>query len=215
MSNRGADVTEPASPAELAATRRRTQAERRATTRAALIAAGRSLFAERGYEDVSSEEIVVAAGVTRGALYHHFAGKRELFAAVFEEVEAELVTRFDLSGLDGDDPLGVLTAAADQFLDLSLDSEVQRIALLDGPAVLGWEAWHEAEKRYGLGLIEAGLTTAIAAGQVRELPVPEVALMLLGAMMEAAMLLTRDPDRAAARERVGAALRTLLEGLRA
>jgi AcrR family transcriptional regulator len=196
-------------------TDRRTQAERRATTRAALIAAGRSLFAERGYEDVSSEEIVVAAGVTRGALYHHFDGKRELFAAVFEEVEAELVTRFDLSGLDGDDPLGVLIAAADQFLDLSLDSEVQRIALLDGPAVLGWEDWHEAEKRYGLGLIEAGLTTAIAAGQVRKLPVAEVALMLLGALIEAALLLTRAPDRTAARERTGIALRALLDGLRA
>jgi AcrR family transcriptional regulator len=196
-------------------TDRRTQAERRATTRAALIAAGRRLFAERGYEAVSSEEIVVAAGVTRGALYHHFDGKRDLFAAVFEEVEAELVTRFDLAGLDGDDPVGVLLAAADQFLDLSLDSEVQRIALLDGPAVLGWEAWHEAEKRYGLGLIEAGMTAAIEAGQVRPLPVAEASLMLLGAMVEAALQLTRAPDRAAARERAGAALRALLEGLRA
>jgi AcrR family transcriptional regulator len=196
-------------------TERRTQAERRAATRAALIAAGRTRFAERGYENVSSEEIAAAAGVTRGALYHHFDGKRELFAAVFEEVEAELVASFDLSGLDGEDPLGVLIAAADQFLDLSLDSEVQRIALLDAPAVLGWEAWHEAEKRYGLGLIEAGLTTAIAAGQVGPLPVAEVALMLLGAMIEAALQLTRAEDQALARERTGTALRALLEGLRA
>jgi AcrR family transcriptional regulator len=195
-------------------TERRTQAERRTATRTALIAAGRARFAERGYENVSSEEIAAAAGVTRGALYHHFDGKRELFAAVFEEVEAELVASFDLSGLDGEDPIGVLIAAADQFLDLSLGSEVQRIALLDAPAVLGWEAWHEAEKRYGLGLIEAGLTTAIAAGQVRPLPVAEVALMLLGAMIEAALQLTRAGDQALARERTGTALRALLEGLR-
>ncbi len=194
---------------------RRTQAERRAATRAALIAAGRTLFAARGYEDVSSEEVAAAAGVTRGALYHHFDGKRELFAAVFEAVEAELVTRFDLSGLDGEDPLGALIAASDQFLDLSLDSEVQRIALLDGPAVLGWEAWHEAERRYGLGLIEAGLDAAVAAGQVRPLPVAEVALMLLGALIEAALQLARAGDRAAARERAGVALGALLEGLRA
>jgi AcrR family transcriptional regulator len=194
---------------------RRTQAERRAATRAALIAAGRRLFAERGYEAVSSEEIAAAAGVTRGALYHHFDGKQELFAAVFEEVEADLVARFDLSGLDGEDPVGVLIAAADQFLEISLDSEVQRIALLDAPAVLGWEAWQEAERRYGLGLIEAGITAAIAAGQVRPLPVAEVSLMLLGAMTEAALQLTRAPDRAAARERAGTALRALLEGLRA
>jgi len=78
-------------------TERRTQAERRATTRAALMAAGRRLFAERGYDNVSSEDIVAAAGVTRGALYHHFDGKRGLFAAVYEEVEAEFVSRFDFS----------------------------------------------------------------------------------------------------------------------
>ena len=101
---------------------RRTQAERRAATRAALLSAARPLFAERGYEAVSSEEIVAAAGVTRGALYHHFDGKRGLFAAVFEEVESEFVARFDFSGIAEGDPLGVLLAAVDQFLHLSLDA---------------------------------------------------------------------------------------------
>ncbi len=153
--------------------------------------------------------------MTRGALYHHFDGKRGLFAAVFEGIEAELVASFDFSGLDGDDPLGVLLAAVDQFLELSLESEVQRIALLDGPAVLGWEAWHEIEERHGLGLIEGALTAASEAGQIRELPVPELALMLLGALIEAALQLARAEDQAAAKERTGAALRALLEGLRA
>ncbi|MCB0874703.1 MAG: TetR/AcrR family transcriptional regulator [Solirubrobacterales bacterium] len=194
-------------------TARRTQAERREATRAALLEAARPLFAERGYEAVSSEEIVAAAGVTRGALYHHFDGKRGLFAAVFEEVEAELTASFDLSGLDAGDPLGVLLAAVDQFLDLSLDSPMQRIVLIDGPAVLGWEAWHEVERRYGLGLIEAGLTAAVEAGQIPALPVPELALMLLGALTEAGLQLARAEDREDARERAAAGLRALLGGL--
>ena len=198
----------------MSVTERRTQAERRATTRAALMAAGRRLFAERGYDNVSSEDIVAAAGVTRGALYHHFDGKRGLFAAVYEEVEAEFVSRFDFSALDGGDPLGVLIAAVDQFLLLSTESEVQRIALLDAPAVLGWEEWHEIEARYGLGLIEAGLAAAVDAGQIEPLPVPELALMLLGALIEAALRLARADDQANARKRTGEALRALLEGLR-
>ncbi|MBA2523932.1 MAG: TetR/AcrR family transcriptional regulator [Solirubrobacterales bacterium] len=192
---------------------RRTQLERRESTRAALIGAGRRLFARDGYEAVSSEQIVAAAGVTRGALYHHFDGKRGLFAAVFEEVESELVSRFRLEDLTGADPLAVLIAAVDPFLEWSLEAEVQRIALLDGPSVLGWEAWHEVEARYGLGLLEAGLRAAADAGQIPPLPVPELALMLLGALIEAALGLARAEDADAARERAGDALRGLLEGL--
>lgn len=193
----------------------RTQGERRAATRAALVAAGRELFSRDGYEEVSSEALVAAAGVTRGALYHHFDGKRGLFAAVFEEIEAELVTRFDRSALEGSEPLDVLIAAVDQFLTLSLEADVQRIALLDGPAVLGWEAWYEVESRYGLGLIEGGLRAAVDAGQIVPVPVPELAVTLLGALTEAALLLARADDPGAARGRTGAALRALLEGLRA
>jgi len=193
----------------------RTQAERRAATRAALVAAGRDLFGARGYDAVSSEEIVAAAGVTRGALYHHFDGKAGLFAAVHEQVEGEIVAGFDLSALADGDPLGALIAAGAQFLDLSLDPSLQRITLLDGPAVLGWEHWHEVEQRHGLGLIEAALNAAAVAGQLWPLPVPEVALMLLGAFMEAALQLARADDQPAARDRAVAAMTALLDGLRA
>jgi len=194
---------------------RRTQAQRREGTRAALIGAGRKLFARDGYEAVSSEAVVAEAGVTRGALYHHFDGKRGLFAAVFEQVESELVGRFRLEELAGDDPLAALLGAVDQFLEISLESEIQRIALLDGPSVLGWDAWHEVEARYGLGLIEAALGAAMEAGAIRRLPVSELSLMLLGAMIEAALQLARADDPQAARLRASAALRALLEGLRA
>jgi len=193
---------------------RRTQAERREATRTALIDAGRELFAARGYDAVATEELVAAAGVTRGALYHHFDGKRGLFDAVFERVESELVGRFSFEELTGADPFSALAGGIDQFLDLSLDLEMQRITLLDGPAVLGWERWHELEARYGLGLIEAGVQAAIEAGQIRRLPVPELATALLGSLIEAALLVARAEDPDEARERAGQVLRALLEGLR-
>jgi len=194
---------------------RRTQQERSDATKAALITAGRGLFATRGYDAVAAEEIAAAAGVTRGALYHHFDGKRGLFEAVFLEIERELIAQFPLEELLGADPFDALLSGVARFLELSLDIEVQRITLLDGPAVLGWARWHEIESEFGLGLIQAGLTAAIEAGQLRELPVPELATALLGALVEAALLVSRatDPERtkAAAIEAVEA----LLQGLRA
>lgn len=193
---------------------RRTQAERREATRAALIDAGRKLFAERGYERVGTEEIVAAAGVTRGALYHHFDGKRGLFAEVFEHVERELMERFSVEALTGDDPFAALAGGAAQFLELSLDVEVQQITLLDGPAVLGWEEWHEIESRYGLGLVRAGLEAAIAAGQIRDLPAAELASALLGALVEAALYVSRASDQAAAKANMTLSLAAILEGLR-
>lgn len=193
---------------------RRTQAERREATRAALIQAGRRLFPAHGYEAVGTEQIVAEAGVTRGALYHHFEGKRGLFRVVFEEVERELVERFPLEELSGDDPVGALRAGISTFLELSLDLELQQITLIDGPAVLGWEEWHQIEVRYGLGLIQAGATAAIAAGQLQDLPVEELSNALLGALIEAALYVARAEDPPAAKERMVAVLESILDGLR-
>jgi AcrR family transcriptional regulator len=194
---------------------RRSQAARREATRAALVDAGRELFGRHGYDAVSGEQIVAAAGVTRGALYHHFDGKRGLFAEVFERVEADFLARIDLSGVEPGGPLDALLAAVDQFLAISLEEDVQRIALLDGPAVLGWEAWHEIEARYGLAVVEGALQAAVEAGEMRPLPVPELALMLLGAFTEGALQLARAPDPRAASPRTAHAMKALIEGLRA
>lgn len=192
---------------------RRTQAERREATRAALIEAGRRLFPAYGYEAVGTEQIVAEAGVTRGALYHHFEGKRGLFRAVFEEVERELLERFPLEELGGADPLAALRAGVSTFLELSLDLELQQITLIDGPAVLGWEEWHRIEVRYGLGLIQAGASAAIAAGQLQDLPVEELSNALLGALIEAALYVARAEDPPAAKERMVAVLESVLDGL--
>src|SRR5207302_6267465 len=113
----------------------------------------RELFAAHGYGAVATEEIVRAAGVTRGALYHHFTGKRELFEAVYEEVERGLVEQIASSAVSSaTDPLAALHAGAQAFLDACEDPAVQRIALVDAPSVLGWERWREIGLRYGFGL---------------------------------------------------------------
>ena len=193
---------------------KRTQAERSETTREALIGAARPLFAERGYAAVGTEDIVRAAGVTRGALYHHFGGKRELFEAVYERVEADLTRRIAEGALAGAaEPLAAMRAGSEMLLRASTEPEVQRIALLDAPAVLGWDRWREIAAEQGLGLIEATLQAAIEAGAIAEQPVRPLAHLLMGALDEAAMLVARAPDPDLMRVEVGRTLDRLLAGL--
>ena len=193
---------------------RLTQAQRRDATRAELLAAGRRLFATRGYDAVSAEQVVAEAGVTRGALYHHFDGKAGLFEAVFIEIEGELIAQFPLEELVGDDPFEALRAGVGRFLELSLHAEVQQITLVDGPSVLGWSRWQEIEADHGLGLIQAGLDAAIAAGQLPSLPSAELANALLGALTESALAVARARDHAEARDRAESVLLAMLDGLR-
>jgi AcrR family transcriptional regulator len=192
----------------------RTQAERSETTRAALITAGRELFGARGYADVGTEEIVRAAGVTRGALYHHFDGKRDLLSAVYEQVESELAAKVaeSVSGAEG--PLEVMREGAAMLLDAALEPEVQRIVLLDAPSVLGWEEWREIGLRYALGLMEGTLAAAMDAGEIRRQPLRPLAHALLGALDEVAMLVARAEDPVTARAEAGETLTGLIESLR-
>lgn len=192
--------------------KRRTQAERTEATREALIAAARRLFTERGYEDVGTEEIVRDAGVTRGALYHHFGDKASLLDAVYARIEAESTERVArvVLGSDLHSPLDAMKAGIEAFLDECAKPELRQIALHDAPAVLGWERWREIGAVNGLGLIEASLTAAIEAGELRDLPVKPTAHLLLGALDEAAMLLARD-ERSESRAEVTEVLVALLE----
>lgn len=196
---------------------KRTQAERSEATREALITAARPLFAERGYAGVGTEEIVRAAGVTRGALYHHFEGKRELFAAVYEQIERELAERIAGGALaaGASSPLEAMRAGAETFLAACTEPEAQRIVLLDGPSVLGWDRWREIAAKHGLGLIEASLRAAVDAGAIVEQPVRPLAHVLMGALDEAAMLVARAEDPERMRVEVGRTLDSLLDGLSA
>jgi AcrR family transcriptional regulator len=192
----------------------RTQAERSETTRAALITAGRELFGARGYADVGTEEIVRAAGVTRGALYHHFDGKRDLLSAVYEQVESELAAKVAESLSGAERPLEVMREGAAMLLDAALEPEVQRIVLLDAPSVLGWEEWREIGLRYALGLMEGTLAAAMDAGEIRRQPLRPLAHALLGALDEVAMLVARAEDPVTARAEAGETLTGLIESLR-
>jgi AcrR family transcriptional regulator len=200
-------------------TSRRTQADRTAATRAALVAAARPLFAERGYAGVGAEELARAAGVTRGALYHQFDGKLELFAAVFEQAEAELAdqiaARVAAVGADDqpDDPLAGLHAGVDAWIDACAEPAVHRLVLIEAPAALGWARWREIGRRYGVGLVELAVGDAIASGALAPQPVRPLAHVLVGALEEAALYAAREDDQAVATDEVRAALHRLVDAL--
>jgi AcrR family transcriptional regulator len=184
------------------------------SSRGALLRAAHQLFAERGYAGVGTEEIVARAGVTRGALYHHFADKRDLFRAVHEQLEQGLVAGIgdQIGGID--DPWELMLTGVRAFLDACTDPAIMRIALLDAPAVLGWAEWREIDERYGLGLVSFGLQNAMDRGVLAQRPVRPLAHLLMGAMAEAAMVIANADDPAAARDEVEAPLLALLTGLR-
>lgn len=194
---------------------RRTQAERTAATRAQLIGAARKLFADRGFSEVSTQAIVEAAGVTRGALYHQFDDKTELFAAVYEDVEQELVADIgrQISAAGPLDPLSAMRVGARLILDGCSAPDVQQIVLIDAPAVLGWERWRAVGMKYGLGVIEAMLAAAIDQGVIPEQPVRSTAHVLLGALDEAALYVSRAADPEQARAEMEAVCDRLISGI--
>jgi AcrR family transcriptional regulator len=197
-------------------TNRRTQAQRTAATRGALIEAGRMLFTARGFADVSAEEIVQAAGVTRGALYHHFEDKKGLFAAVFETIEGETIARIGTgasAGAAGSGALEQLRAGARTWLEICREPEVHRIALIEAPAVLGWQRWREIGDRYSLALVEHLLQSAIAAGEIPPQPVAPLAHVLLGMVREGAVFLATADDQREAQRDVGRVVDQLLDAL--
>jgi AcrR family transcriptional regulator len=184
-------------------------------TRNALIGAARELFAERGYSGVATEEIVRNARVTRGALYHHFKDKQELFRAVCEELQGEVSERIAAAASAEPRPERHLEVGCEAFLDICLEPAVQRIVLLDAPSVLGWDAWHELDERHALGMIREALEAGMAEGYLDRQPTHPLALLLLGALNEGALSIARADDVRKARREVGASLARLLDGLKA
>ncbi len=191
------------------------KAGRAAGTRGRLVAVARTLFAERGYTGASTEQLVERAGVTRGALYYHFRDKRDIFRAVFEQVEEEVNGQMTSAAMaEAAEPGRALDAGCRAFLDACLDPAVQRIALVEAPTVLGWPLWHEITSRHSFGLLLLGLESAIVAGDIDDQPVAALAHALLGALNEGALYIALADDRERARAEVGAVLSRLLGGLR-
>jgi AcrR family transcriptional regulator len=176
--------------------------------------AARELFTEKGYAGVGTEEIVARAGVTRGALYHHFEDKRDLFRAVHEELEEALIASIGEQISAIEDPWELIVTGVRAFLDACVDPALMRIVLNDAPVVLGWAEWREIDARYGLGLVMFGLQNAMDRGVFVRRDVRPLAHLMIGAMTEAAMVIANADDHAAARRKVEPPLLALLEGLR-
>jgi AcrR family transcriptional regulator len=190
------------------------RAERGEATRSALVRAARELFSERGYAAVGTNEVVRRAGVTRGAMYHHFADKRELFRAAYEETEKELVHVLAARLATIEDPWEALVTGMRAFFDIASDPKWMRMGLIDAPSVLGWEAWREVGNRYGLGITSAALQRAMDAGVLRPGDVNRLVHLILAALGEAAMMLANSENPHAERKEVEAALMAMFEGLR-
>jgi len=192
-----------------------TQAERTEATRGRLVATARRLFAEQGFAATSTEQILTAAEVSRGAMYHHFASKTDLFQATFEAVEDDLTAQVLAAATDGGetDPVRILELGFHAFLDQCVNPEVQRIVMLDGPTVLGWDTWHELDERYAFGTIKAVLAVAAQTGRIGEDAIDPLSHLLLGAIMQAGMVVARAEDPGAAKTAMAASFTQLLASI--
>ena len=220
--NPGSDVT------AASARSRARRADHAADTRESLLAAARALFAAQGFDGTGTEQIVADARVTRGALYHHFHDKTDLFRAVMEQIAREVAEHLidaELSRPAASSP-GQSTAqppadAWDEvrdglraFLDLCVvTDDFQRIVLVEGPAVLGHEAWDELVARHGSNLLAEWLSRAIEQGRIAPVPIQPLTRLLIAMISESSLYIARADDRSAARQAMGTVLDRLLTGL--
>jgi AcrR family transcriptional regulator len=182
-------------------------------TRAQLIAVARRMFADRGYEDTSIEGVLREAGVSRGSLYYHFASKEALFEAVAEDVETTVGAQTIAATAGADGPVAALRAASLAWVRLAGDPVVQRILLIDGPSVLGWERWRAMEERHALGAIRMVVEAAAPQAHLRPELADTLAHVLLASVNEVALLVARSDDPKAAMKSGEEAIDELLRRL--
>jgi AcrR family transcriptional regulator len=191
------------------------QAQRSETTRRELMSVARALFTEKGYAGAALDDVAERAGVTKGALYHHFRDKKELFRAVFEELEQEMCNEIiEAAATAAGDVWEQMRRGVDAFLDAASDPAKQRICLIDGPSVLGWDTWRQIDEQYGYALTKGILEAAMEAGVIKRRPADPLAHIVLAALSEAAIQIARSEDQAAAKDEMSSALWALIESLR-
>ncbi len=175
--------------------------------------AARELFGSRGFVETSLDEIVANAGVTKGALYHHFSGKEDLFAAVYEQVQREVSDRVVVEFLRPD-PWEALHVGCELWIDAHLDPVVQRIAMRDARSVLGWQVVRDVESRYGAVPLRGALRRTVRQKAIEPLPLRPLALLVMGALTEACFYVADADDTETARAEVSSMVGQLLSGLR-
>src|SRR5579859_4145622 len=202
-------------PASAARARGR-RADHAADTRDSLLAAARRLFAAQGFDGTGTEQIVAEARVTRGALYHHFRDKADLFRAVMAEAAGDVATRLidEQLAADAPSPLAEIREGVSAFLDVCVDGDFQRIVLVDGPRVLGTDAWEDLVERYGRSILEEWLDRCVQAGDLDPVSVRSLARLLIAMLTEASLAIARAADPQAERVAFGATLDRILAGLR-
>lgn len=187
-------------------------------SRERLVTVASELFGAQGYHQTGTEEIVRRSGVTRGSLYHHFADKEALFEEVFDRADQVVSARVRAAAAaaaeGGEDAWSVFLAGWDAVLDTAVDAPLQRIRVVDAPAVLGWQKWQERNARYTLANIEAGLVTLLEHGVLAPQPISPLAVLLMGLSNQAVAAIAGASDPVRARRDIGAAVRRLLDGLR-
>ena len=192
------------------------RAEHASDTRGALVASARRLFAAQGFDGTGTEQIVADARVTRGALYHHFRDKADLFRAVMAEAAGAVAQRLidEQLASEAASPLAEIQDGISGFLDVCVGGDFQRIVLVDGPRVLGSEAWDELVDRYGRGILEEWLDRCVQAGDLQEIPVRALARLLIAMLTEAGLAIARSDTPSATRAEFGLVLDRVLTGLR-
>lgn len=215
MQVRGVSYTEGVGGTPVPDEQRSLRAEQVAQTRAALVMAGRLLFGKSGFAATSVEDLAREAGVTTGALYHHFPTKAALFEAAFELVHAELMAASGQAAQRADGVIDGLAAAFDAFLDKVLEPDVQRIIITDAPAVLGPARFTELDERYAFAAIVAALEAAAQSGALRVADPQTLGRLLLGMLTRGGMLIASAADPVATRDSVSATIRAILAGLAA
>ena len=188
---------------------RRSNRERTETTRTALIEAARALFVEKGYAETGTPEIVTAAGVTRGALYHHFADKAALFRAVVEREATAVAERIEHDTTDQASPLEALETGAEAYFTAMSEPGRTRLLLLDGPAVLGPEAMNEIDRDTGARELREGLAYAMDNGPLRAVPLDALTALLSAAFDRAALAIASGEPA----DDYKTAIRALIDGL--
>jgi AcrR family transcriptional regulator len=192
------------------------RAEHAADTRGALIAAARRLFAAHGFDGTGTEQIVAEARVTRGALYHHFRDKADIFRAAMAEAAADVARRLidEQLAAEAASPMAEIRDGVSAFLDVCVDGDFQRIVLVDGPRVLGADAWEALVEQYGRGILEEWLERCVGTGDLDHVPLRALARLLIAMLTEASLAIARSADPATERAELGETLDRILVGLR-
>ena len=197
------------------ATARPRRVEYSEATRQALVDSAVDLFTEHGYSQTSLEEIAKRARVTKGALYHHFGGKQALFEAAFSAVESGVVARLSEVVSDPGDPWEATRSGLRAFLEVCLEPSYQRIVVQDGPAVMGWGRWRDAEEAYTFGVLRTVVSNLIASGEIGdELPVDALARIMFGALSAGATAIAASSSPMQERADIAVCIERVLNGLR-